>query len=228
MFEGPRTEEAGPAVDPAGAPVEDAGLGEDVTEGTRPVSDRVLDRGAIYAAMVGLGMAVTIAISFALVVAVQSLVFISAPIAGAIIGFYANHKSERWRPRGRLFVNAGFAGLVTGLSLALIYLGIRLLFIYADSGYRPEPLGGQLDCAMGPECYYARLIEEGEGESLAAEGIHDAAGLEQAVWMELGEWLLILTGLTLAGSFAAAGWRAVRTPPAAATHEVGEGSTSAT
>jgi hypothetical protein len=228
MLEGPRTEEAGPAVDPAGAPVEDAGLGEDVMEGTRPASGRVLDRGAIYAAMVGLGMAVTIAISFALVVAVQSLVFISAPIAGAIIGFYANHKSERWRPRGRLFVNAGFAGLVTGLSLALIYLGIRLLFIYADSGYRPEPLGGQLECAMGPDCYYARLIEEGEGESLAAEGISDAASLEQAVWMQLGEWLLILTGLTLGGSFVAAGWRAVRTPPAAATQELVEGPTPAT
>jgi hypothetical protein len=228
VHEGPRTDEAGPAVDPTGAPVEDAGLGEDVTEGTRPASGRVLDRGAIYAAMVGLGMAVTIAISFALVVAVQPLVFISAPIAGAIIGFYANHRSERWRPRGRLFVNAGFAGLVTGLSLALIYLGIRLLFIYADSGYRPEPLGGQLDCAMGPDCYYARLIDEGEGESLAAEGIRDAASLEQAVWTQLGEWLLILTGLTLGGSFVAAGWRAARTPPTAPPHEVGEGSTPAT
>jgi len=214
VHEGPRTDEAGPAVDPTGAPVEDAGLGEDVTEGTRPASGRVLDRGAVYAAMVGLGMAVTIAISFALVVAVQSLVFISAPVAGAIIGFYANHKSERWRPRWRLFANAGFAGFVTGLSLALMYVGIRLLFIYADSGYRPEPMGGQLDCTMGPDCYYARLVDEGEAGSLAAEGIVDAASLEGAIWMELGQWLVILTGLSLAGALAAATWRAVRTPPA--------------
>ncbi len=213
MIEGPRTDEAGPAVDPAGAPVEDAGLGEDVMESTRPASGRVLDRGAIYAAMVGLGLAVTIAISFALVVAVQSLVFISAPIAGAVIGFYANHKSDRWRPRWRLFVNAGLAGLVTGLSLALMYVGIRLLFIYADSGYRPEPMGGQLDCTMGPDCYYARLVDQGEQAALEEEGISDAASLEQAVWMELGGWLLILTSLTLAGSLVAATWRAVRTPP---------------
>ncbi len=216
MHEGPRTDEAGPAVDPTGAPVEDAGLGEDVMASTRPASGRVLDRGAVYAAMVGLGMAVTIAISFALVVAVQSLVFISAPVAGAIIGFYANHKSERWRPRWRLFANAGFAGFVTGLSLALMYVGIRLLFIYADSGYRPEPMGGQLDCTMGPDCYYARLVDEGEAGSLASEGIVDAAALERAIWIELGEWLVILTGLSLTGALAAATWRAVRTPPAGA------------
>jgi hypothetical protein len=216
VHEGPRTDEAGPAVDPTGAPVEDAGLGEDVMEGTRPASGRVLDRGAVYAAMVGLGMAVTIAISFALVVAVQSLVFISAPVAGAIIGFYANHKSDRWRPRWRLFANAGFAGFVTGLSLALMYVGIRLLFIYADSGYRPEPMGGQLDCSMGPDCYYARLVDAGEGGSLAAEGIADTAALERAIWIELGEWLVILTGLSLTGALAAATWRAVRTPPAGA------------
>ena len=217
MHEGPRTDEAGPAVDPTGAPVEDAGLAEDSVEGTRPDSGRVLDRGAVYAAIVGLGMAVTIAISFALVVAVQALVFISAPVAGAIIGFYANHKSERWRPRWRLFANAGFAGFVTGLSLALMYVGIRLLFIYVDSGYRPEPMGGQLDCAMGPDCYYARLVDEGESGSLAAEGIADAAALERVIWSELGEWIVILTGLSLAGSLAAATWRAVRRPPAVAT-----------
>jgi hypothetical protein len=217
VLEGPRTDEAGPAVDPTGAPVEDAGLGHDASERTRPVSGRVLDRGAVYAAMVGLGLAVTIAISFALVVAIQALVFISAPLAGLVIGFYANHKSERWRPRWRLFANAGFAGLVTGLSLGLMYVGIRLLFIYADSGYRPETMGGQLDCAMGPACYYARLIDEGEADALAAEGITDAASLEQAIWYRQGEWLLIIGGLTLAGALLAAGWRAVRTPPRSAS-----------
>ena len=85
-IEGPRTDEAGPQVDPTGAPVEDAGLEPEATESTRSGEGRVLDRGAIYAAMVGLGMAVTIAISFELVVAIQALVFISAPFAGLIIG----------------------------------------------------------------------------------------------------------------------------------------------
>ena len=172
----------------------------------------MLDRGAIYAALVGLGMAVTIAISFELVVAIQALVFLAAPFAGAVIGFYANHRSERWRPRWRLFANAGFAGLVTGLGLALMYVGLRLLFIYADSGYRPEPMGGQLDCATGPQCTYARLLDDGRGEDLAAGGIADVAAFEAAVWRWQGETLLTLTLLTVAGALGAATWRAVRRP----------------
>jgi hypothetical protein len=173
----------------------------------------VLDRGAITAAFVGLGMAVTIAISFELVVAVQVLTFIAAPLAGATIGFYANHKSERWRPRWRVFANAAFAGLVTGLSLALMYVGLRLLFVYADSGYRPETMGGQLDCATGPACTYARLVDDGSGADLAADGITDAASFESAVWRWQGATVLILTLTTLAGALAAAAWRALRAPP---------------
>jgi hypothetical protein len=173
----------------------------------------VLDRGALYAAMVGLGMAVTIAISFELVVAVQALVFLSAPVAGAVIGFYANHKSERWRPRWRLYANAGFAGLVTGLGLALMYVALRLLFIYADSGYRPEPMGGQLDCVTGPDCTYARLLDDGRGPDLSAGGITDGAAFEAAVWRWQGETLLILTVLSVAGAIGAATVRAVRRPP---------------
>jgi hypothetical protein len=178
-----------------------------------PEPGRVLDRGAVYAAMVGLGMAVTIAISFELVVAIQALVFISAPLAGAVIGFYANHKSERWRPRWRLFANAGFAGIATGLGLALMYVALRLLFIYADSGYRPEPMGGQLDCVTGPACTFARLLDDERGEDLEAGGIADASAFESAAWRWQGETLIILTGLTLAGALAAATWRAVRRPP---------------
>ncbi|HKZ91313.1 MAG TPA: hypothetical protein VJZ50_04175 [Candidatus Limnocylindrales bacterium] len=213
MLQGPRTDEAGPNVDPAGAPVEDAGLGDPRVDGTRPGTGGVLDRGAIYAGMVALGMAVTIAISFELVVAIQALVFISAPIAGAVIGFYANHKSERWRPRWRLFANAGFAGLVTGLSLALVYVGLRLLFIYADSGYRPEPMGGQLDCRTGPACTYARFRDEGHADELAAAGIVDATSFEAAVWRWQGETALILALASVAGALAAATVRAVRAPP---------------
>jgi hypothetical protein len=176
-------------------------------------SGRVLDRGAIYAAMVGLGMAVTIAISFELVVAIQALVFVSAPLAGGVIGFYANHKSERWRPRWRLFANAGFAGLVTGLSLAIMYVGIRLLFLYADSGYRPEPMGGQLECQMGPACTFARHLDDGRRDELASVGITDAASFEVAWWREHLAGGLQLTLLTAAGALGAATWRAVRRPP---------------
>jgi len=182
----------------------------------------VLDRAAIIAAMVGLGMAITIAISFGLIIAIQALVFISAPLAGLTIGWYANHKSFRWRPRWRVFTNAGFAGAVTGLSLALFYVGIRLLFIYADSGYRPEPMGGQFDCANGPACTYMRFLEDEEdrvaaGETdlrrLADEGITDAASFEAAVWRWQGETFLILTGLTLVGAFVPAAWRAWKPAP---------------
>ena len=182
----------------------------------------MLDRGAIFAAMVGLGMSVTIAISFGLIVAIQALVFISAPLAGLTIGWYANHKSFRWRPRWRLFANAEFAGAVTGLSLALFYVGIRLLFIYADSGYRPEPQGGQFDCSNGPECTYVRFLEEEErriaaGEidlvRLADEGITDAQSFESAVWRWQGETVLILTGLTLIGALLPAAWRAWKPAP---------------
>jgi hypothetical protein len=212
-IEGPRTDEAGPNVDPTGAPVEDAGLDEQETAGTRPGEGRVLDRGAIAAAFVGLGMAVTIAISFELIIAIQALVFVSAPFAGLVIGYYANNKSERWRPRWRLFANAGFAGTVTGVSLALMYVALRLLFVYADSGYRPETMGGQLDCATGPECTYVRFLDDGNEADLIADGITDAAAFESAVWRWQGETVLMLTLMTLGGALVAAGWRAVRTPP---------------
>jgi hypothetical protein len=165
-------------------------------------------------------MAVTIAISFELVVAIQALVFVSAPLAGAVIGFYANHKSERWRPRWRLFANAGFAGLVSGLALGLMYVGLRLLFIYADSGYRPEPMGGQLDCVTGPACTFARLIDDGREADLASGGIVDAASFETAVWRWQGETLLLLTGLSVVGALGAAAWRAARRPPGEVTDVV--------
>ena len=214
MIEGPRPEEAGPNVDPAGAPIEDAGPDPEAVASAPPKAGRVLDRGAIFAGWVGLGMAVVIAMSFELVIAVQALVFISAPVAGVLIGYYANQRSERFRPRWRLFVNSGYAGLVTGISLALIYVGLRLLFIYADSGYRPEPLGGQLECDTGPACTYARLIDDGSAADLEADGITDAAAFEGAVWRWQGETVLLLTLTTFAGALGAAAVRAVRRPPA--------------
>ena len=174
----------------------------------------MLDRAAIIAAMVGLGMAVTIAISFGLVIAIQPLVFISAPLAGVTIGWYANHKALRWRPRWRLFANAGFAGAVTGLSLALMYVGLRLLFIYADSGYRPEPMGGQFECSNGPECTYVRLIEEPENaQALIDEGITDVDSYTDFVWRTSGEWTLQLSGLTIIGALLPAAWRAWKPAP---------------
>lgn len=222
MIEGPRTDEAGPNVDPSGAPVEDAGPADDETEAAASPSGRLLDRGAIFAGWVGLGMAVVIALSFELIIAVQALVFLSAPLAGILIGYYANYRSERFRPRGRVLANAGYAGLVTGLSLALAYVGLRLLFIYFDSGYRPTTLGGQLDCETGPACTYARLIDAGHAAELEAGGVTDAATFESAVWRWQGETFLVLTLTTFAGAIGAASVRAIRRPPDDAAAPLGD------
>lgn len=173
----------------------------------------ILDRGAIFAGWVGLGMALVIAIAFELILAVQPLVFLVAPIAGVLIGMYANQRSERWRPRGRLLVNAGYAGIVTGIGLAVMYVGLRLLFVYADSGFRPEGLGGQLECATGPGCFYERLLDEGLEDELVEAGIVDASSFEAAVLREQATGALWIVGLTLGGALLAGVVRSVRPPP---------------
>src|SRR3712207_5286351 len=96
---------------------------------------RVVDRGAVFAGWVGVGMAVMIAIGLELIVAVQSLVFLAAVPTGLLIGWYANVRSERRRPLARVAANSAWAGLVTGASLAILYVVLRLLFVYADNGY---------------------------------------------------------------------------------------------
>ena len=52
----------------------------------RQGSGRFLDRGAVFAGWVGLGMGLVIAIAFELIVAIQPLVFLLALPAGALIG----------------------------------------------------------------------------------------------------------------------------------------------
>jgi hypothetical protein len=174
---------------------------------------RLLDKGAIFAGWVGIGVAIVIVISFALIIAVQPLVWLAAPVAGVLVGSYANHRSARWRPRWRVLGNALWAGLVTGVSLALFYAAVRLLFVYFDAGYRPEPQGGQLDCARGPECVYMRYLDEGRGEALAGAGVVDAATFERAMLSEQVDGALLLTGLTMAGALGAGVVRAIRQPP---------------
>lgn len=181
----------------------------------RQGSGKFLDRGAIFAGWVGLGMGLVIAIAFELIVAIQPLVFLLALPAGALIGAYANVRSERWRPRGRVLANSAYAGLVTGIGLAVLYVAIRLLFIYADSGYRVESQGGQLTCAPGPACTYERYLAAGRGPELTARGVTDASEFESLV---LGEHLtggLTLIALSAGGALLAGGLRASRTPPPA-------------
>ena len=79
--------------------------------GGRPRVSRVFDRGAIVAAYVGIGMAVTIAISFLLVIPIEPIYWLLALPAGLLIGYYANQRSDRRRgPWSRILANALFAG----------------------------------------------------------------------------------------------------------------------
>lgn len=161
---------------------------------------RVLDRGAIFAGWVGVGMAVLVAISLALIVAVQSLVFLFAPLGGLLIGYYANARSARRRPWWRLFTNAGYAALVTGFSLALLYGGLRLLFVYADTGYPDFNLPATPTCATGPGCTYQRYVKAGRAEELGRLGVTDAAAFERYVLREQLNGAVALMVLTLSGA----------------------------
>ncbi len=179
----------------------------------RQGNGRFLDRGATFAGWVGLGMGLVIAIAFELIVAIQPLVFLLALPAGALIGAYANVRSERWRPRRRVLANSAYAGAVTGIGLALLYVAIRLLFIYADSGYRVDTQGGQLSCLPGPACTYERYLAAGRGPELTASGVTDGASFEAFVLSEHLSGGLTLVALSVGGALLAGGLRASRTSP---------------
>lgn len=173
--------------------------------------DRLLDSGAIFAGWVGLGMALVLVIAFALIIPVQTLVFLLAPLMGAVIGVYANVRAERWRPRARVLANAAYAGMVTGIGIAALYVVIRLVFLYGDGGSLPD--GTSLSCPTGPDCTYARYVDAGQADELATLGITDARTLEAAAWRELIASGAGLIALTLAGSIVGGGARSVATQP---------------
>jgi hypothetical protein len=167
---------------------------------------RVIDRGAIAAGWVGIGMSVVAVIGFALVIPVQPLLFAFAPIGGVLIGWYANARSERRHPWSRVIVNALYAGAVTALSLVLIYGAIRLIFIYADNGspdFNRIDSKGQIvepTCAVGPACTYARYLKAGRGPELEAFGVRDVASFESYALREQLNGSIALIVLTLGGA----------------------------
>lgn len=173
---------------------------------------RFVDRGAVFAGWVGLGTALVIAIAFELILAIQSLVFIIALPAGMLIGGYANAKSERWRPMRRVFANAAYAALVTGVGLALMYAVLRLVFVFADTGSLPD--GTSMTCQAGPACTYQRYVRDGQAQALADAGVTDGASFgAYAINEQLRGGAIILV-VTVAGAVVAAGWRSVRPMPA--------------
>ena len=112
--------------------------------------------------------------------------------AGLIIGYYANQRAMT--PRGawrRIFVNALFAGVVTGLTLALLLLAVKALFFYVDNGYpdfnRVDPDTKQAIppfCATGADCVRARYIAAGRGAALEEAGATDDASFSSLYWQQ--------------------------------------------
>jgi len=182
--------------------------------GARPgrLSPRFLDKGAIFAGYVGIGMAVVIAIAFALIIPVQTLVFIAAIFAGVLIGAYANQRSNRWRPMKRVFANAVWAALITGVSLALLWGVLRLAFVQFDSGATPD--GTYISCQLGPDCTWKRYVADGKGPELEAAGVTDGPSFGSYFVSNVvltGGGLMIL--FTVAGSLVAAGFRSIAKAP---------------
>lgn len=170
---------------------------------------RIVDRGAIAAAYVGIGMALTIAVSFLLVIPIEPILWLLALPAGLLIGYYANQRSDRragpWR---RIVTNAFVAGLATALTLALLLLFVKALFFFADGGFpdfnRVDKNGAAIppSCEAGANCVYSRYLADGRGADLASIGVTDTASFSRFYWNQQFATALFLILLTTGGGVA--------------------------
>jgi hypothetical protein len=174
---------------------------------------RFIDRGAITAGWVGIGMAVTIAASFLLVIPIEPVYWYLALPAGLLIGYYANARSARaggpWR---RIVANSLYAGLVTALTYAAFLLVIKLIFFYADTGYpdfnRVDANGTSIPptCQTGADCVYSRYLKAGQGPAFEAIGITDVDSFTAFYWNQqlstAGLMIVLTTGGALIGGVA--------------------------
>jgi hypothetical protein len=148
---------------------------------------RFVDPGAIFAGWVGVGMAMTIAVSFLLVIPIEPVFWLMAPLAGVLIGYYANARSDRRAgPWLRILSNGIYAAILTTLTLALLFLGTKAIFFYADDGYRDASQGGPIaGCISGADCVYHRyLAEEGKAAEFASAGVTDVTSFTAFYWRE--------------------------------------------
>jgi len=167
---------------------------------------RFVDRGAITAAYVGIGMAVTVAISFLLIIPIEPIVWLLALPSGLLIGYYANQRSDRRAgPWARILVNGLFAGVVTGLTAAILLMAVKALFFYADNGYRDAGLGGSVSCTAGADCVYQRYVDLGRGSDLRAAGVTDASTFTGFYWAQQFSAAGLIVVLTAAGGLIGAG-----------------------
>ena len=167
-------------------------------------------------------MAVTIVASFTLIIPIEWIIWLLALPSGLLIGYYANQRSDRRAgPWGRMLANGLFAGLVTGLSAAVLLLAVKALFFYADDGYRDPGLGGRLSCEVGADCVYERYLDDGRGPDLVAAGVTDAASFTGFYWGEQFSNAGTIVLLTALGGVGGAGlyglFRPKPTKPGAST-----------
>jgi hypothetical protein len=161
---------------------------------------RLIDPGAVVAAYVGIGMALVVAVSFLLVIPIEPIYWALAIPAGLLIGYYANQRSDRRTgPWLRILANGVFAGLVTGVTFAVLLLAVKGLFFVADNGYRDRSLGGSLTCQGGADCVYKRYLADGRGPDLTAAGVTDTATFSAFYWGQQVSTAGLLLVLTTAG-----------------------------
>lgn len=173
--------------------------------------NRILDRGAITAAYVGIGVAITVAVSFLLIIPVEPVIWLLSVPAGLIIGYYANQRSNRRAgPWPRILANGLFAGFVTGLATALLILVIKAIFFYADTGYpdfnRADEAGRPIPpfCQTGADCVYRRYVALGRDTELRAAGVTDPVTFGDLYWNQqftvAGALLVVTTAGGLGGA----------------------------
>ena len=165
---------------------------------------KALDRGAILAGWVGVGMAAVIVVSFLLVIPIEPVIWLMSPFAGILIGYYANARSDRRAgPWSRILANATYAGLVTALTLTLLLVGVKALFFFADSGYRDARLGGPISCTQGADCVYQRYLSEPDGpERMAQAGIAGVDDFTRYYWEQQLNTAAVLFAVTFVGGIA--------------------------
>lgn len=186
---------------------------------------RFVDRGAVTAAYVGIGMAMTIAVSFILIIPIEPVIWLLTIPSGLLIGYYANQRSDRRAgPWSRILRNGVFAGAVTGLAFAALILILKAIFFYADTGYpdfnRLDPNTGRIippTCSTGADCVYARYLALGRGQELQAAGATDPATFTGLYWAQqftvAGTLLLATTAAGLGGALIYGVARPKRTVP---------------
>lgn len=190
---------------------------------------RLIDRGAVTAAYVGIGVALTVGVSFLLVIPIEPIVWLLALPSGLLIGYYANQRSNRRAGQwSRIVRNGLFAAIVTGLSMALLLLMVKSIFFFADSGFpdfnRVDANGASIppSCQPGADCVYARYLALGRGAELEGIGVTDAATFTSFYWMSQATSASAIIVLTTVGGLGGAllyGASRPRDPAAAGTRD---------